>query len=406
MAYKLQGEVSRYDAEGNPLEYDFTDTDIRKLANRAGYNGPAQFAASYLQGLRNYSGGMALHPNGQVERDPRVNSVLAAYGIDAPRLFQNEYENLASYDPEANAAAQRWADENADNRWVGDTLAALWTAGVGGMAAAAAAGGGGFVGGASGGELAGGAAGGELAGGGVAGGGISGTTAAGGGGSVGFFDDILSQYGEVGDAYDIAYGSPTDAAGNLTPGSDWMIGTPAGSDYLGYLKENLPNIPGGSQLLKSLFSQGDGGAFGKGGLFGGDFLSRSLALAPSLAAINYAKNQDPFDISRLESAYDQVDPQSLTREYDINTGLGRRDLKSSLDRRGVMGSSFANQDLYNYNTSRDLGRSSLLTSGASTQANIASQILNAEVKERELKNNLYGRALLALSGGLMPRGAF
>ena len=250
----------------------------------------------------------------------------------------------------------------------------------------------------------------------VASGGTMGSTAAGGGGVLGagmngssgmeeFFPDLMEQefanadnlFGNIGES-----GYP-----GLTPGQ--------GLDAAGfekYLSNLVPNLGPNdiAKLAKTLLGGGGGeggglNLFGEGGLFdsGGANL---LALAPSLAAINYAKNQSPFDTSRLESAYDSINPESLTREFDINTGIGRRDLTSSLDRRGVMGSSFANQDMVNFNTSRDLGRSSLLTSGAKTQADIGSQILNADIKEREIKNALYGRALMALSGGLMPRGAF
>jgi hypothetical protein len=122
-----------------------------------------------------------------------------------------------------------------------------------------------------------------------------------------------------------------------------------------------------------------------------------------LAAIAYARNQGPFDVSKLESAYSQVDPNALAFPYDIQTGQGRQDLTSSLTQRGVMGSSFGDQGLSSYDTMRGLGRQNLLTSGSQAQAGIANQILQAQIAEREQKNRLYGSALLALSGGLSPR---
>ena len=67
-----------------------------------------------------------------------------------------------------------------------------------------------------------------------------------------------------------------------------------------------------------------------------------------------------------------------------------------------MGSSFANQDISSYDTLRGLGRSNLLTSGAGAQADVASKILAAQAAARKDKFDLYGRSLLALSGGLNP----
>jgi hypothetical protein len=128
---------------------------------------------------------------------------------------------------------------------------------------------------------------------------------------------------------------------------------------------------------------------------GGAF-DTALATAPVLAAINYAKNQSPFDLSRLEDTYNQFDPNALAYEFDQNTARGRDALTSSLTNRGVMGSSFGNMDLTNFNTSRDLGRRSLVNQGLAQRGNIAATMLDAKVKERGLKNDLYGRSLLAL----------
>ena len=122
----------------------------------------------------------------------------------------------------------------------------------------------------------------------------------------------------------------------------------------------------------------------------------AAALAPILAAITYAKNQGPFDTSRLESTYDTFDPNALTFEYDQNTARGRDALTSSLTQRNVMGSSFGNMDITNYNTSRDLGRRSIINQGLMARTDPAKAILDAQVKERALKNDLYGRSLLAL----------
>jgi hypothetical protein len=168
----------------------------------------------------------------------------------------------------------------------------------------------------------------------------------------------------------------------------------AGTDY------GLGEILGGGAL--------GGAGLGLGGVLGGvgdllgglkDYLpsgNTAAALAPIIAAIAYAKNQGPFDTSRLTSTYDQFEPDALAYEYDQNTNAGRNALTSSLTNRGVMGSSFGNMDLTNFQTTRDLGRRSLVNQGLAARGGLASSILDAQVKERQLKNQLYGTSLLAL----------
>jgi hypothetical protein len=134
----------------------------------------------------------------------------------------------------------------------------------------------------------------------------------------------------------------------------------------------------------------------------------AAALAPIIAAIAYAKNQGPFDTSRLTSTYDQFQPDALAYEFDQNTNAGRNALTSSLTNRGVMGSSFGNMDLTNFQTTRDLGRRSLVNQGLAVRGGLANNILEAQVKERQLKNQLYGTSLLALGnvfGGRNNQGA-
>lgn len=195
-------------------------------------------------------------------------------------------------------------------------------------------------------------------------------------------------------------------------GLDGALGDSA-ANYTAGLGENNPLTTSGGNWYDSLLSTGGNylksllgnaltGATGTGGS-GGSWLNNVAAIAPSLAAINYARNQDPFDTSRLTQVYDQFKPESRAFQYDVNTGLGRDSLTSSLSRRGVSGSSFGDQSLTNFNTFRDLGRRSLIDQGLSSQAGVAGQILSADVESRKSKNDLYGRALLALAGGLSPR---
>lgn len=233
-----------------------------------------------------------------------------------------------------------------------------------------------------------------------------------GGGTVAdtFFPDILDTGGYIDPSLgpsvmDTQYSNlpPLDTpTGYVTPGV-----TDAGlnSGIPGFMNEGFSGLGGAgtgdylSQLTK-LLGQGNSSAssiFGSRGALG-----TGLAVAPALAAIAYARNQGPFDTSRLTSAYNQIDPNALALPFDLQTARGRENLSSSLTSRGVMGSSFGNQDLASYDFLRQAGRQNILTSGAQAQAGIGGQLLDAQVKERLLKNDLYGRALLALSTGLNP----
>lgn len=168
------------------------------------------------------------------------------------------------------------------------------------------------------------------------------------------------------------------------------------SDWFKAILGAVGNLLGGAGGVGGL---GGSGLFGS--LFGSDsrigsILDKGAAVAPVLAAINYAKNQDPFDTSRLTGLYDSYDPKALSYEYDQNTLRGRDQLTTSLQNRGVLGSSFGNMDMTNFNTTRELGRNSLINQGIGQRAQIAQNILGADVKSRQLKNQLYGSSLLAL----------
>jgi hypothetical protein len=191
-------------------------------------------------------------------------------------------------------------------------------------------------------------------------------------------------------------GIPDDIGNDFIPGEileptkdpfQWMK-YPANSvgDYLKYINP-----------LKGLLG-GSGGNASGGPTIGrsGSGIDTAIASAPALAAIMYARNQGPFDTSRLTSTYDQFQPDALAYEYDQNTAKGRDALTSSLTNRGVMGSSFGNNDITNFNTSRDLGRRSLVNQGLVARGDIAKTLLDAQVKERGLKNQLYGSALYSL----------
>lgn len=222
------------------------------------------------------------------------------------------------------------------------------------------------------------------------------------GGNMSWFDDLFNA-GDLGN----------EATQFTTDPSLADLGGDYGGDFFGGGTYELPDeiLNGGSldtstlNTLRKLLLGSNSNGKSIVDLLGGTsgLLGAGIQAAPSLAAINYAKNQDPFDTSRLSSLYDSFNPESQAFQYDTNTGLGRTQLTSNLARRGISGSSFGDQSLNNYNTFRDLGRQSLINQGIGTQAGIAGQILNADIAGRQSKNDLYGRALLALSGGLSPR---
>jgi hypothetical protein len=181
---------------------------------------------------------------------------------------------------------------------------------------------------------------------------------------------------------------------------------PYSDDYTRQLNEDFGGDSGGS-------GGGGGGGFGSvlsqlggllkdgSGLFSGissavGGTDKALAMAPILAAIQYARNQGPFDTSRLIGLSDRYNPDAMANTYDRNTEDQRRSLTSSLADRGVMGSSFGNMDITNFNTNRELGRGALISQASLGGADIAQKILQAQVQERQLRNQMYGGALAAL----------
>lgn len=208
-----------------------------------------------------------------------------------------------------------------------------------------------------------------------------GTAATGGG--MDWLTELLGETGELGIDPSVLEGGFNPAISN----APWWSSLPTG------VQDLVQGVSGLGGNILDLFS---GNASGGASRPGGGFLDTALATAPILAAINYARNQGPFDTSRLTSTYDQFDPNALAYEYDQNTARGRNQLTSSLAQRGVMGSSFGANDLTNFQTTRDLGRRSLINQGLAQRGNIAATLLDAEAKARGLKNDLYGRSLLAL----------
>jgi hypothetical protein len=91
--------------------------------------------------------------------------------------------------------------------------------------------------------------------------------------------------------------------------------------------------------------------------------------------------------------------QSLTDPYNEQTAQGYGALTQSLGQRGVMGSSFGDQALTNYNLDRSRGLADVMGKG---QMNMA----DTQLKQQAVNNALYGRAfdVLGRSSALGSNG--
>lgn len=254
------------------------------------------------------------------------------------------------------------------------------------------------------------------------------------GSNMGFFSDILgngftdifsSGAIDSGGIMTGAFGDPIVSGGQMGLGiggeapwwesipsatSQWfdIPTTTGGESFLGGLSMNdvlsgAKSLWGGVQGLGGML----GGAQNVGSLLGGDSIFGKVAsAAPSIAALAYANNQGDFDTSRLESLYGAYNPEASAFEYDQNTATGRQRLNDSLTNRGVSGSSFGNYDINSFNTNRELGREALINQSVGNSANIANMILNADIKNRAIKNDLIGRALSGVGGSLASKSVF
>lgn len=228
------------------------------------------------------------------------------------------------------------------------------------------------------------------------------------GGGMDWWDDFINAVGD-------AYPQGNSGVNGMADIDSWLAGEgnfvndilgtgprlPNGTPvdlWLSNTARTLGNIP--TSLVRGLLG-GDANNIGR--MFGqnwtdsgGGFGSSLMSSLPIMAAIDYAKSQGPFDTSRLEGLFDQYKPGAAAFSYDQNTQAGRRALEGSLASRGVLGSSFGNMDMTNFDTTRELGRNALVNQSAGVAGGLASNILDAQVKSRALKNDLYGRSLLAL----------
>ncbi|UOF80949.1 hypothetical protein [Caudoviricetes sp.] len=147
---------------------------------------------------------------------------------------------------------------------------------------------------------------------------------------------------------------------------------------------------------------------GSSGTSGG-LLGAGMSALPSYLAYNYANNLPQPNIGAYTDLYNKAgDTSGLLGTYDLNTGTGRSQLQNSLSSRGVLGSSFGDQALTNYNTQRDLGRGSLGYQGIGTQLNALNGGNTTLLAQNKIKTDLLGRALggagNALSTSTTPTG--
>jgi hypothetical protein len=243
----------------------------------------------------------------------------------------------------------------------------------------------------------------------------------------------------------------------------------ASSGLTGLLQKYAP------QLVKSLLGNtGGGNGGGLAGLFSGggllgDGLNLATRIGPGIAALEFAKNQNDidttgaFDTSKFNSIYGTapsigrafdtsglsdlfgkvdsiMDPykSSVLSDFDNRSGQARGDMLSGLAQRGVMGSSFGNMDLANFDTMNQAQRGQLAGNlglqglglqrnllgdiqganqasrafeqsglglqqqSANSMLNANAQNVNAQLAQQAIRNALYGRAFDVLGRAVSP----
>jgi hypothetical protein len=231
---------------------------------------------------------------------------------------------------------------------------------------------------------------------------------AGNGGGGGMFEDIVGS--------DWSSGIPSAQFSNTTDfvGSDWASGMPSaqfsntydfnGSDWASGLtdaqKSNTNGLSSGlpsnlsslSKLLGSVNSKwvNPDGSINWGGVGGS-----AASMLPTALTTAYAMNQNPGQgaMDWQSAALSQFNPSAMAGLYDIQTGIGREGLTSNLASRGVTGSSFGNDALTNYSTTRDVGRQALINQGFMAGNTIANNLSQEQIQAQQIKNQLLGAGL-------------
>ena len=267
------------------------------------------------------------------------------------------------------------------------------------------------------------------------------------GGNMSFFDDLLG----LTDSVDMTgFYTPSDTlnlGSSTIDNSAWNLGTGSGDLTASGLDPTLPNtgfvpsgytvdlsnsgnlIPtgGGTDILGQLKSLLNGyktvtGVLGATGATGSkpslgssvmnqitkDPLQAAFNATPFLLALQQANSQGgdlKATLDKIQGLADGVSGNSsalttaVLNPYDQSTATGLGNLTQSLGSRGVLGSSFGDMSLDNYNYTRDMGRGDLLakTKLASTglEADLLSKVLSGQNAANTNKNLLLGAGLSA-----------
>jgi hypothetical protein len=204
----------------------------------------------------------------------------------------------------------------------------------------------------------------------------------------------------------------------------------------------LLGLPAGSGGTSGVGGTGSGGGGSGGGFPIGAGLDLAARLAPGLGALAFAQSQgsvdtspisnllgngastfnSPFDTTRLNNLYEHAPPDtsrlsslysqvgditgrntaSALTNFDLKTGQARGDLRNGLERRGVLGSSFGNMDIGNFDTmagnQRGMLEGQLGLQGVAAQAGLANNMLGAEQAYRQQQGGLANSLLGAEQG--------
>jgi hypothetical protein len=213
------------------------------------------------------------------------------------------------------------------------------------------------------------------------------------------------EVGQASNAFDAGpFGGFDNAAieaADLTKFGDLQTLRTGSGNILDIVKAAAPNV------LRQL-GQRLTGSNGRGVLdqITGDPLGSAFNMTPFLLALAEGNSQknDIRDItnklSDLEGEASTANVQSMVlNPYDRETALGREQLLTSLGRRNVLGSSFGNQDLTSFDTTRKMGRGDLATKALmgsiGTRGALLDQVLRGTNTMNTNKNLLLGAGLNA-----------
>lgn len=201
----------------------------------------------------------------------------------------------------------------------------------------------------------------------------------------------------VPDYSNIYFNNPvtTDFMGNPLSGYTYNLGNSGSGmvpDITGSSFSLPSNLSSLSKLLGSVNSKwvNPDGSINLGGLAGS-----AASMLPTALTTAYAMNQNPGQgpMNWQSAALSQFNPSAMAGLYDIQTGIGREGLTSNLASRGVTGSSFGNDALTNYSTTRDVGRNALINQGFMAGNTIANNLAQQQIQAQQIKNNLLGAGL-------------